>query len=50
MEKSGIEQARQVIERALRVINFRNETDKLNIYTAFLNLENTFGSEPTLIK
>ena len=50
MENEGIKSARNVIERALRVINFRSENEKLNIWTAALNLESNFGSEANLIK
>jgi rRNA biogenesis protein RRP5 len=38
------------VERALKVINFRDESDKLNLWTAYLNLEYNFGTEPSLIK
>jgi len=50
MQLEGIEQARVCCERALRVINFTNAEDKLNLWTAFMNLENNFGTEETLIK
>ena len=43
MEKEGIENARQIMERALRVINFNNESEKLNLWNAYLNLEYHFG-------
>lgn len=49
MEKEGIEGARLIADRGLKVINFRNETEKLNIWTAYLNLEHNFGTEKTLI-
>lgn len=48
-ENEGIESARSVMERALRVINFANETERLNLWTAYLNLEHNFGSEENLI-
>lgn len=48
-ENEGIESARNVIERALRVINFSNEIERLNLWTAYLNLEFNFGSEDNLI-
>lgn len=50
METEGIEKARLILERSLRVVNFRQETDKLNIWNAYMNLENSFGSEANLIK
>jgi rRNA biogenesis protein RRP5 len=33
------------MERALRVINFVNEDEKLNLWTAYINLEFHFGTE-----
>ncbi|EAR99985.1 S1 RNA-binding domain protein (macronuclear) [Tetrahymena thermophila SB210] len=50
IEKEGIQAAREVTERALRVINFKNENEKLNIWTAYLNLEHNFGEEKALVK
>lgn len=50
IEKEGIVSAREITERALRVINFKNENEKLNIWTAFLNLEHNFGDEKSLVK
>ena len=35
--------ARQVARRALEKINFRLETERLNVYMAWFNLENTLG-------
>lgn len=49
MESEGIENARQIMERALRVINFNNEVEKLNLWNAYLNLEYHFGQEERLI-
>lgn len=49
MESEGIESARGVMERALRVINFVNENDRLNLWTSYLNLELNFGQEEKLI-
>lgn len=34
----------------MRVINFKNENEKLNLWTAFLNLEHNFGDEKSLVK
>ncbi|KAI8904014.1 hypothetical protein EDD86DRAFT_206747 [Gorgonomyces haynaldii] len=45
-----IEKARQVAERALKIINFREEQEKMNIWVAYLNLENSFGTPDTLEK
>lgn len=48
LQLSEIEKAREIAERALKTINFREETEKLNIWIAMLNLENTFGTPETL--
>ncbi|CAI0406524.1 unnamed protein product [Linum tenue] len=41
-----VEKARAVAERALRTISFREETEKLNIWVAYFNLENQYGIPP----
>ena len=48
LQLSEVEKAREIVERALKTINFREEAEKLNIWIASLNLENTFGTEETL--
>lgn len=40
--------ARNVAERAIRTIHFRNEAEKMNVWIALLNLENAYGNEETL--
>ena len=45
---SEVDKAREVAERALRTIHMREEDEKMNIWVALLNLENTYGSEETL--
>ncbi|ROW12603.1 hypothetical protein VMCG_00682 [Cytospora schulzeri] len=40
--------AREIAERALKTINIREEAEKLNIWTAYLNLENAYGTTETL--
>lgn len=40
--------AREVAERALKTINIREEAEKLNVWIAYLNLENAYGTEETL--
>lgn len=40
--------AREIAERALKTINIREEAEKLNIWTAYLNLENAYGTDETL--
>ncbi|CDO92420.1 unnamed protein product [Kluyveromyces dobzhanskii CBS 2104] len=48
LQLSEVEKAREIVDRALKTINFREEAEKLNIWIASLNLENTFGTEETL--
>ncbi|CAK7902391.1 rRNA biogenesis protein Rrp5p [[Candida] anglica] len=48
LQLSEIEKAREIGERALKTINYREEQEKMNIWIALLNLENTFGTEETL--
>lgn len=48
LQLSEVEKAREIAERALKTINFREEGEKLNIWIAMLNLENTFGTPESL--
>lgn len=48
LQLSEIEKAREIAQRALKTIGFREESEKLNIWIALLNLENTFGTEENL--
>ncbi|XP_063818026.1 protein RRP5 homolog [Pseudophryne corroboree] len=50
LQATELEQARAVAERALETIYFREEQEKLNVWVAMLNMENTFGTEETLQK
>ena len=45
IERKAYDSAREVIKRALSKINFREETERFNVYIAWLNLELHFGSE-----
>lgn len=45
---SEYEKAREIGERALKTINYREEQEKLNIYTALLNLELAVGTDDSL--
>lgn len=49
-EKDGIERARKEVNRALLVINFNRENDKLNIWKTYLNLEYYFGDNEKLLE
>ena len=44
LQFNEISQARQIAQRALRTINYRQEDEKLKIWIALLNLESTFGN------
>ncbi|KAH7144542.1 hypothetical protein B0J13DRAFT_675857 [Dactylonectria estremocensis] len=48
MQVSELSKAREVAERAIKSINIREETEKLNVWVAFLNLEVTYGSKTTV--
>ena len=45
---SEIDKAREIAERALKRIDFREENEKLNVWIAYLNLEHKFGTESSL--
>lgn len=38
------------LNRALTTINYREESEKLNVWIAFLNLENAYGDPPKVLK
>ena len=48
LQTGDVEKARQVARRAFKVIHFREEQEKLNVWIALLNLENMYGSPETL--
>lgn len=41
---ADVAKARSIAERALKTINFREESEKLNIWVAYFNLENEHGN------
>ncbi|GFY93587.1 similar to RIBOSOMAL RNA PROCESSING 5 [Actinidia rufa] len=43
---ADVENARTIAERALKTITIREETEKLNIWVAYFNLENEYGNPP----
>ncbi|GAA6036062.1 hypothetical protein JCM8097_006594 [Rhodosporidiobolus ruineniae] len=47
---SQLDKARELAQRALRSIHFREEGEKLNVWVALLNLENAYGDEESLEK
>ena len=48
LDKLDIEAARRVAERAVKSIGMTAEEDKLNLWIAYMNLENQFGSEDNM--
>jgi len=50
LDKLDVEAARKVAERAIKSIGMTAEADKLNLWIAYMNLENSFGTEDSLQK
>lgn len=48
LELGEVEKAREIGERALRSISIGQDTEKMNIWVALLNLENTYGTDDSL--
>lgn len=48
LQLAEIEKAREIAKRALSAINIREEQERLNVWIALLNLENTYGTEESL--
>lgn len=48
LQLGEIDKSREIAERALKTINYREEQEKLNIWIALLNLENSFGTDESL--
>ncbi|KAJ5298514.1 aspergillopepsin A-like aspartic endopeptidase [Penicillium atrosanguineum] len=48
LELGEVEKARSIGERALRTIAMGQDAEKLNIWVAMLNLENTYGNDDSL--
>jgi rRNA biogenesis protein RRP5 len=44
-----IDHARAVAERAIKTINFREENEKFNVWVAWLNAENAYGTEESTL-
>ena len=44
LENAEIEKARTVAQRALKIISFREEQEKFNVWIAWLNLEHMYGT------
>ncbi|KAK9471978.1 uncharacterized protein V1510DRAFT_418923 [Dipodascopsis tothii] len=48
LQLGEVDKAREIGQRALKTIGFREEDEKLNVWTALLNVENSFGSPESL--
>lgn len=48
LQLGEVDKSREIAERALKTINYREEQEKMNIWIAILNLENSFGSDESL--
>lgn len=48
LQLSENDKARDIAERALRTIHIREQDEKLNVWVALLNLENTYGTDESL--
>lgn len=48
LQLGEIDKSREIAERALKTINYREEQEKMNIWIAILNLENSFGTSESL--
>ncbi|KAJ3043804.1 Protein RRP5 [Rhizophlyctis rosea] len=50
LQMAEVDKARAVAERALKTISFREEQEKMNVWVALMNLENTYGTQESLLK
>lgn len=50
LDKLDADSARRVVERAVKSVSISNEEDKFNLWIAFMNLENNYGTQATLEK
>jgi rRNA biogenesis protein RRP5 len=48
MQVNDMASARQVAERAIKTIGIKEETEKLNVWIAYLNLEVAYGTDETV--
>lgn len=48
LQLAEIDKAREIGKRALKMINIREEQEKLNVWIALMNLESTYGSDESL--
>ena len=48
LENLGLESSRKIFERAIKTIDISKQKEKLNIWIAYINLENIYGDENSL--
>jgi rRNA biogenesis protein RRP5 len=48
MQLGELSKAREVAERAIKMINIREETEKMNVWIALINLESAYGSDESV--
>lgn len=48
LQLSEVTNAREIAERALQTINFREDAEKMNVWIGLLNLENAYGSDESV--
>ena len=48
LQLNEVTKAREVAERAIKTISMREESEKMNVWVAMLNLENTYGSDESV--
>jgi len=48
LDNVGLDAARKVVDRATQSVSMASEQNKLNIWTAYMNLESNFGTQETL--
>lgn len=48
IDNVDIKAARDVADRAVKSIGMTNEKEKLNLWTAYMNLESNFGTQESL--
>ncbi|KAF8633036.1 hypothetical protein AX15_001626 [Amanita polypyramis BW_CC] len=50
LQLSEVDKARELARQAIDAINFREEQERLNVWTALLNLESAYGTDESLDK
>ncbi|PKA45582.1 30S ribosomal protein S1, chloroplastic [Apostasia shenzhenica] len=46
LAQADVQKARSIAERALKTINIQEEGERLNIWVAYFNIENAYGTSP----